>query len=333
MEPITPPETMPAPEPAPPVYPVLYDTMPRPVAVPLDGWLERQRFHPLLTMLFVLVMSFMVFQGLAALVAVVLIVMEGGVPEVVTADLLTENPRALLIGNTVGQFVGMGFLVWFWTRLHTRAKAGFLRVRKTDWGLVGLGVLGLVVLMPVVQWLGGLNELIPLPEGLRALEEAQMALIEQILGGDTGFFFNLFVLALTPALCEELLFRGYVQRQLERLGGPITALVLTGLFFGLYHLRLSQVIPLSVLGIYMGYLVWRTGSLWPAVVVHFFNNAFAIVATRFVASTPELGLEAVESIEVPWYIVLPCIAGFWGVLRLMQHRAQTVQAAATPQHV
>ncbi len=321
------------PQPAPPAFPVLYDTMPKPATISLNGWLERQKFHPALTLLIVLVMSFILFQGLAAVVAIVLIFAKSGVPTTISPDIMTDHPRALLIGNTVGQFVGMGFLVWVWARLHAKPQAGFLRVRKTDIGLLIWSIIGLAVLMPIVQWMGAFNEAIPLPEGLKALEDAQMALIEKILAGNTGVLFNLFVLAVTPALCEELLFRGYIQRQVERLRGPIMAFVFTGILFGLYHLRLSQVIPLSMLGMYMGYVTWRTGSLWPAVVCHFFNNAFAIVASRFVASNPELGLDAVESIEVPWYIVLPCILGFWAVLRLMKQRAITVQTTAATQQV
>jgi membrane protease YdiL (CAAX protease family) len=146
---------------------------------------------------------------------------------------------------------------------------------------------------------------------------------------DTGLFFNLLVLAVVPALCEELLFRGYAQRQAERALGAAGGLVLAGVVFGLYHLRLSQVVPLSILGIYLGYITWRTGSLWPAVAVHFLNNAFAVAVGAYVARQPDVEPGDLDSVQFPWYFLLAGLLVFVLVVRAMEQQAGRLLSGPT----
>ena len=185
-------------------------------------------------------------------------------------------------------------------------------------------MLGLVALLPLVQWLGQVNSALPLPDWVRALEEAQMQLIEQVLAGGTGVFFNLLVLAVTPAFCEELLFRGYVQRQAERALGVATAILFSGFFFGLYHLRLTQLLPLVLLGVYLAYITWRTGSLWPAVVVHFANNAFAVALGAVASARPGWSLDEIEAVTVPGYVVAVSLVAVVAIVFLLDRTARNV---------
>ena len=209
-----------------------------------------------------------------------------------------------MTANTVGQFVAFGLLTWLVARIHTARPAAFLRLRAPSGGSLGWSALGWACLYPAVIWTGQLNQSIPLPEWLRAMEQAQVDMIEGLLlGGELNVVFLFIALALTPALCEELLFRGYLQRQVERGWGTVASIVVIGVLFGLYHLRLSQVIPLSLLGIYMGFAVWATGSLWSGVLVHLLNNGLAVVASA-VARGEGVDLEAIEQAGVPWYVGL-----------------------------
>jgi membrane protease YdiL (CAAX protease family) len=84
--------------------------------------------------------------------------------------------------------------------------------------------------------------------------------------------------ALVPAVCEELLFRGLVQKSMEQAAGALPGAVVTGIIFGAYHLNPLSVVPLVVLGVFFGYLVVRTGSTTLAVAAHFFNNFIACTA-------------------------------------------------------
>lgn len=286
--------------------------------IPLDGVLERNQFPPLLTAFAGLFLAFVLFQVVISPLAIVVLLMLDGVdPETVLGrldTLLEEQLRTLLIANSVGQFLGLGLLALLLARLHTRRPAALLRLRRTDLPMLGLSLAGLLALTPCVQWLGALNEHLPLPEAVRELEQSQLELIERVLLSDAGLGFNLLALAVTPALCEEVLFRGYVQRQTERALGAARGILFSGVVFGLYHLRPSQVLPLCVLGVYLAYLAWRTGSLWIPVVVHFANNAFAVAAGAYAARQGDLDLSDLEAMMMPWYLALVGLACFGVVL-------------------
>jgi hypothetical protein len=259
-------------------------------------------------------------------VSVLIVIAQNGIDDL-SVELFTASPRAVLIGNTVGQFIGLGLLVWLWTRLHVRRPASFLRVRRSDLPLLFWSVAGLVMLFPVVQWLGSFSESLPWPDAIREFDQAQVALIEEMLGsGQTGVIFNLFTLAVTPALCEELMFRGYIQRQFERSIGVVWSIMLTGAIFGLYHIRFTQAIPLAVLGIYLAYVTWKTGSLWPAVAVHLANNGFAVIASAYVAADAELDMDAIEHMYMPWYLVVGGLMFFALIIRQMDRRSRELQA-------
>jgi hypothetical protein len=242
--------------------------------------------------------------------------------------LLESQAQVFIISNTIGQVLGLALVAWGLARMHTTRTAGFLRLRKPDVPLLILSVLGLVALIPVVQWAGILNEQLPLPEVVREWDQAQMELVEKILLGDFSIFFSLAMLALTPALCEELMFRGYVQRQAERGLGAAGGILLSGIIFGLYHLRLTQALPLSLLGIYLAYLAWRTGSLWIPILIHFLNNGLAVFAAAYIENRPDLDISALEEMEIPWYIAVAGLAFFLVIARTMHQRAEALTAKA-----
>ncbi len=303
---------------SPPAHPVrpepevdaLADAWPHAIPMRMTGWIERNRFHPLLAALLVFVLAFVLFQVVVAPLVIgagiVLDMLTSGQTEPPSMeelmDRLTSDLPLLMTANTVGQVVGFGLLALGVARLHTSQSLEFLRIRRPDPAGLGLAALGWAVLYPAVLWTGQLNQSIPLPESIRALEQTQVDMIEGLLlGGELNTVFLFIALALTPAICEELLFRGYLQRQVERGWGTVASIVLVGVLFGLYHLRLSQVIPLSLLGIYLGFAVWATGSLWAGVLVHLLNNGLAVLVSA-VAREQGADLEALEEAGVPWYV-------------------------------
>ena len=72
---------------------------------------------------------------------------------------------------------------------------------------------------------------------------------------------------------------GLVQRCFEKGMGSVRGVVLTGVIFAAYHMNPFSFIPLAVLGIYLGFLAMRADSIWASAAAHFYNNAFACVAT------------------------------------------------------
>lgn len=112
----------------------------------------------------------------------------------------------------------------------------------------------------LIQFIYGqtLPQNIPIPENYREL------------------VISLFVISITAGICEEILFRGFLLRSLESLGIQ-KALLISGLCFALIHLDIQKIPSILVLGILIGYIVYRTNSLWAGIVAHMVNNAIYIV--------------------------------------------------------
>jgi len=92
------------------------------------------------------------------------------------------------------------------------------------------------------------------------------------------FLMALIVIAVEPAILEEFLFRGVIQRGNERFG-KIAHIILTGILFALLHLSVVSVPSIILMGILLCYIAYRSDSIWPGVAFHFTNNAIAVTLT------------------------------------------------------
>src|SRR5262249_45274471 len=113
---------------------------------------------------------------------------------------------------------------------------------------------------------------------IKALLEENRPLAAKLLGLDGhelcrgARWWWFLVLAVLPALCEEVAFRGYILTGLARRFPPTTALFISAFFYALYPMNLFEVLPRLPLGLALGFLVMRTNSLWPALVAHLAFN-------------------------------------------------------------
>lgn len=106
-------------------------------------------------------------------------------------------------------------------------------------------------------------------------------------------FVNLFVLALVPAVCEELMYRGIILNGL-RSKGTHFAVLISALIFAVAHGSAMQFFYQFILGAVLGYVVVRTGSLIASMVVHFLNNATVIVV-NYISTVKDLHLDEVST--------------------------------------
>jgi len=113
------------------------------------------------------------------------------------------------------------------------------------------------------------------------------------IGGEiTDIFSNnlvisLLLIAVLPAVCEELLFRGMIQRGLERIGAG-WSIFLSGLLFGLFHFDFQRLAAQTLIGFLAAYVVYRTGSIFNGMILHFCNNGLlTLIANRATGSAPQ----------------------------------------------
>ena len=95
------------------------------------------------------------------------------------------------------------------------------------------------------------------------------------------------VVALVPALCEETMFRGFIQRSFEFKMKPFWAALITAVFFGLYHFNPYDLIPLIALGFFFGYASYTSNSILVPMFLHFLNN-FAAVMMYFIVGDKKM---------------------------------------------
>ena len=147
--------------------------------------------------------------------------------------------------------------------------------------------LSVYTVLPFLNYLTEINQNIHLPAAMHGVEEwmrnkemQAKELTEAFLKTKSisGLVVNLVVMALIPALGEELLFRGVLQRQLISITKNVhRGIILTAFLFSAFHFQFLGFLPRFLLGLMLGYSMVITGSLWSSIWLHFVNNASTVV--------------------------------------------------------
>jgi sodium transport system permease protein len=165
--------------------------------------------------------------------------------------------------------------------LTKRPGKTLLLCRPSFWTTVPMVGLLAGALHPLLLLLNeGIRFLYPInPEAVVKLREIEGMFISAPL------WQALLVIALAPAICEELAFRGFILSGLRRMGHKWGAILLTSALFGLAHGILQQSIGAAVIGAVIGYVAVKTGSLLPGAIYHAVHNGLSVVIGRV---TPEM---------------------------------------------
>lgn len=207
---------------------------------------------------------------------------------------------AILISQGGGQLLLLAMPVLLLASMHTGTRnpfsgenLAFLGIGKVpDSREVFLAVAGIFLLQPLIHTISSCEELYLWP----LLGEAGVAIVRKQEQMDAfiralvtvrsvpGVLAVVVVLALVPALSEELLFRGYIQKNYANSVSPRNAVLLTGLVFAFFHMSLANLLPLALLGWFIGYIYARSGNLAVSAFVHFMNNLAALLVLYFMDS-------------------------------------------------
>ncbi len=164
----------------------------------------------------------------------------------------------------------------------TRSPRRTLLLDRVSWRFVPTALPAAVALAVVIHPVAmaletAIMRLYPVAEGV--------AVLAKLLGGAPNFLMLLLVIAVVPAVCEELAFRGFILSGLRHTGKKWRAIVITAVFFGLAHSILQQSLIAVLLGILIGYIAVQSGSLLPCIAYHMVHNGLALATTRI---TPKL---------------------------------------------
>jgi uncharacterized protein len=212
----------------------------------------------------------------------------------------------------ISLFIIPSFIISY---LMTNSMGNWLLTRNTPSGKILLMVICLAFLMiPVTSVTGLMNSRMVLPGWLNGLEtwmkdkEDTAAYLTGILVEAKNiqiFIINMIVLAVIPAVGEELLFRGVIQQIFQKMfkSGHL-AIWITALIFSSIHLQFYGFLPRLLLGLVFGYLFYWGRSMWLPVTAHFVNNAIPVISSYLVGwdQTNNKTFELAETRT--WFIIL-----------------------------
>ncbi len=207
-----------------------------------------------------------------------------------------EQPYAIYVNWILLLFQHLGLFIvpalLFAVLVHPEPRL-VLGLRPISPKIYFAGAAIMIAAMPLVNALAWVNELMALPSWLSGLEmalkemEDQAQALTTMLAGQTDWRFlliNLVVMAVVPAIGEEMIFRGLILRIVETWSGKVhTAVWVSAIFFSGMHLQFYGFLPRLVLGALLGYLFVWSRSLWVPIIAHFTNNAVALILMFFIA--------------------------------------------------
>jgi membrane protease YdiL (CAAX protease family) len=204
-----------------------------------------------------------------------------------------SNPSAISVlkliqtVSTIGTFILPAFLIAW---LFDSQPMNYLSLsKKVSFSSIILVVVALIAALPLINFLGDLNSRMSLPSFLSGVEKwmkdsedqaAQLTKSFLEMHSVSDVLFNVFMIALLPALGEELLFRGIIQRIFSEWSKNVHIGVwISAVLFSAMHMQFYGFIPRMMLGALLGYLLVWSGSLWLPIIAHFVNNASAVIFT------------------------------------------------------
>lgn len=275
--------------------------------IPEESFVDRNGFsHAMVAVLWIAI-GFVLFQLVGGIIGAIAVIT--AVPDLTDMDAILaafgDRLDLVFIGNTAAQFLVIFGASLLLVRLHAvkGTRKAFIRWQKGNNTLqvTILTVILIIAAQPAVALLGWLNGQMPVPEFFEEAQSTMLEMITSFLKTDNAMLLGFIHIGLVPSLCEEVMFRGYVMRAIEKSGGILVALIVSSLLFGAFHLQLTNLLPLATLGFLLAYVTYITDSLIPAMVAHLVNNGGQVIIGVLYPST--LDLTQPDKFDIPIYMV------------------------------
>ena len=233
--------------------------------------------------------------------------------------------------SAIGAFVVPALLIAY---LFDKKPLQYLAFSK-NFSLISviLVVLALIIAIPFINYLVELNSRMSLPSIFSGIEKwmkesenkaAELTERFLVMHSVSDLLFNIFMIGLLPAIGEELLFRGVIQRLfIDWSKNRHIGIWVTAILFSAMHLQFYGFIPRVLLGALFGYLLVWSGSLWLPICAHFANNASAVLFTwlfkeqLMTVDADKIGAQGETSAVLISFIVM---AGLLGVVYAREKR-------------
>ncbi len=254
-------------------------------------------------------------------------------------DIKNADPTGLLLLNSLSQLAIMLTVpililramqkdVWSDIQLHTTQFRSspilfiIAALLTFDAQVFGSGIASL--------WTSFLSLFPDLYSSLRGFQDMMDETMKLVTEAHTpnALLVSLICIALIPAICEETLFRGFIQTNIEKSGKngsrPFVAILITSLAFGAIHLSPFNLPALAILGAMFGWMVYRTRDLRISMFAHLFNNGLIVVALYLLHGDPSAKNSLVGSSELPIETALMMVAISGALLAVLIYFFHTI---------
>jgi hypothetical protein len=260
----------------------------------LKGFLETS--SPLAKILFSLFIAFAGFIFMLVIAIIIAIpVFHADVSQIFNASSDLSNAKNIIIIKYLQLFYSIGLFVippFVLAWIFQGNAFEYLKLnRKSGSKNIIIVILLIICCVPITNLITEFNARMQLPSvfyniehWMKESENQAGKIIEAFLRVNTpmGLIVNLFIIGLVPALGEELLFRGILQRLFsDALKNIHLGILITSILFSAMHVQFYGFIPRMLLGMMFGYLLIWSDSLWLPILAHFINNSMAILFDYF----------------------------------------------------
>lgn len=217
------------------------------------------------------------------------------------ADALTQM---ILIPSQLIAIVLMTVYLW---------KMGFIGKEKRTWSPVSTLFMGL----SVVFFFSGIWLVSILMSHMEWIPNIMEQSFEQIISS----WWGIFAVAVAGPILEELLFRGAVEKLLLQQYAPTKAILFSALIFGVFHINPAQIVPAFLMGLMLGWMYYKTGSLIPCIVAHILNNSLSVYLMVNFPDTKEV--DDLVTGPAYWVIALAAVGLLIGTYYLLKRTPVT----------
>ena len=241
--------------------------------------------------------KFLILVGIALILAVLSSTIGAFIAQLITGVSIFGNPLALSdINNSdvvlalkitqlfsaIGTFLLPPIIAAYLFSLDIKEYLGANKLISIQQLLIAVFLI--VLIQPFVNWMSLINAGVQLPDWLQNLMNAPgnsaQKIGEALMKGSSlgSLIFSAFVIAIVPAVSEELIFRGVIQKLFVDLAkNKHVGIILTAILFSALHMDVAGFIPRFALGAMLGYLYLWSGSIYLSMAAHFANNLLAFL--------------------------------------------------------
>lgn len=260
----------------------------------ITAFRDLKPFSQLFFAAFVVVASILLFFLLSLIVAIPIWGFDTvlHLPEVnsETSQNIIDLYKFIQVVQAIGFFIVPPFILGY--LFHGKSNEYLYLDKSFNSQSVILVVVMMFFAAPFINLIGELNSNMSFPnwlsgveEWMRNAEENAAEITDAFLNVKTigGLAFNVFMVALLPALGEELLFRGVIQKIFSKMThSHHWGIWISAILFSALHMQFYGFVPRVLLGALFGYLLVWSGSMWLPIIAHFLNNAIAVIAIFFI---------------------------------------------------